>query len=220
MENQDGQPPPSDGGPDTLGTHAERELSRRSVKESAGRVWLEMDANDVERVTRSVASRARTSHSKAYDAVVEAMIILARKCVKAQNPHAFWVTTATNLLYSEWRRPAKEVSVDPSANVLVDPDSSGNSEINERHDDRIHRESLHATIQKLPEPDRTLVIEYYLRGKPLATIDRERGCAVGKARSQIHRARRRFIELIKDDPRAYAHALEVLGADRVGAIRR
>ena len=215
MEHQDRQLPSSDGGLEAIGPHADRELQRRSANESAGRAWLEVNASDVKRVTQSVAARAHTSHAKAYDAVVEAMIILARKRVTAENPHAFWVATATNLLYSDWRRPARERFFDPSAKELVERGDSSASVPNESHDDRIHRESLHATIQQLSEPDRTMVVEYYLQGKSLATIDRERGCSVGKARRQIHRARRRLLDLLRDNPRAYAHALELLGMDRV-----
>jgi RNA polymerase sigma-70 factor (ECF subfamily) len=61
------------------------------------------------------------------------------------------------------------------------------------------RQRLHAAIGQLPPGDRCVLALFYIDELTLADVARIEGCAVGAAKTRLHRARRRLAELLESD---------------------
>jgi len=60
----------------------------------------------------------------------------------------------------------------------------------------LDRSRLTAALDRLPEPQRRIVVLHHIHGMPLADIARTEGIAAGTCKSRLHRARARLAEVL------------------------
>lgn len=201
-------------------------------------LWLELRVEDMESASRIVKTRLRTTAQEASDAVVDALIKLAERGARADDPPAYLATTAINLLRDRWAR-RKEVPASSAneSNTRRPPglSSAEDLSITQEHgvqvrlahedETRWRRMTLQKSMDALPARDRELMVRHYFQGVQLEALDREHGDKRGTHKIRLYRARNRLREVLKSDPVAWQSLLESLrdpldGEANTGRVHR
>jgi RNA polymerase sigma-70 factor (ECF subfamily) len=152
----------------------------------------------------SLCLRMTGDPMEAEDLTQEAFLQLFRKIHTFRGESAFssWLHRLTaNIVLMRFRKK-RPVSV--SLDEMIQPDDENDRRTIEfgapdlRLTGVFDRIKLHAALQQLPEGYKSMFLLHDVQGYEHNEIARMLGCSVGNSKSQLHKARRRLRELLRE----------------------
>lgn len=116
----------------------------------------------------------------AHEIAAEAFTRLMSRWARAENPHAYLYTIATNLIRDHWRRQSRDRSIRRAV---------ATEQLRQTHHRADSSAELRAILLTLPERQRTAVLLHYLAGFPIHEVARMIGRPEGTVKSDLSQAR-------------------------------